>query len=54
VLFPVRIQGRAVGMLYGDADDPVRCFQRNRFVFLREMRDLIEGALERHRRTLPG
>lgn len=54
VLFPVRIQGRTVGLLYGDSSDPQSCFQRNRFLFLREMRDLIEGALERHRRTLPG
>jgi HD-like signal output (HDOD) protein len=52
VLFPVRIQGRTVGLLYGDSDDPARCFQRNRFLFLREMRDLVVGALEKHRRTL--
>ena len=52
VLFPVRIQGRAVGLIYGDSDAPARCFQRNRFLHLREMRDLIEAALERHRRTL--
>lgn len=53
VLFPVRVQGRTVALLYGDSEAPAVCFQRSRFLHLREMRDLAEGALERHRRHMP-
>lgn len=52
VLFPIRVQGIAVGLIYGDSDEAEVCFKRNRFLYLREIRELIEASLERHRRTI--